>query len=206
MPRILWSIRHFEFTIEDHYYFSQLKDILTAFADVEESEEPFDLDWLRSFDVVVLNYPERQFSRKEIRKLKRYVRGGGTLIVSAYYQNEDRVAEVASRVTEEFGIRFNLDSVTTPQDGLLVWARSVDDEGVFVPPGLRVFFPCTSSLALTGDASPMLVVDDGAPRVVAADAVWGDGRVICLGTSVFWDNFSLPHGDNERFTREIFRL
>jgi len=203
-PRILWSSSHYEFVLSDDYYFSRLSALIAARADVVESDHPLDLDWLKTFDCVVFNYPERPFTTKEVRKVLRYLNGGGRVVISAYYANEDGVAAVASRLTAPLGISFNFDRVETADEGLMITARTVREaEGAGISPNLTLRFPCSCSLTLGGTAFPVAQADG---KTVCAAARHGDGALVAIGTSVFWDNFSIEILDNKLFSFSVLGL
>jgi hypothetical protein len=203
-PRILWSSSHYEFVLSDDYYFSTLAALVAARADVVESDHPLDLDWLKTFDCVVFNYPERPFTTKEVRKILRYLNGGGRVVISAYYANEDGVAAVASRLTAPLGISFNFDRVETADEGLMVTARTVREaEDAGISPNLTLRFPCSCSLAVSGGAFPVARAGDA---IVCAAARHGAGALVAIGTSVFWDNFSIGILDNKLFSLSVLGL
>lgn len=203
-PRILWSSSHYEFVLSDDYYFSTLSALIAARADVVESDHPLDLDWLKTFDCIVFNYPERPFTTKEVRKVLRYLNGGGRVVISAYYANEDGVAAVASRLTAPLGISFNFDRVKTADEGLMVTARTMPEaKEAGINSNLQLRFPCSCSLALSGAASP---VAQAGGKTVCAATRHGAGVLIALGTSVFWDNFSINILDNRLFSLSVLGL
>lgn len=173
-----------------------------------EGKDPLDLDYLREFDITVFNYPEKPFTTKEIRKIFRYVRGGGKVIVSAYYNNEDRVAEVATRLTQPFGIKFNFDALVDKKESYLITATSPASSDslsrgeLMLPSGLKVYFPCSCSISCDGKHFPILVFKDKTCGLLVRE---GKGCLIALGTSVFWDNFSIRKKDNLKFIEWLFQ-
>ncbi len=205
-----WSVAHGEFTLEDGYYFSCLKRAL-----LERGVEISLLNRLEAgqdLPVLVLNYPEVPFSRKEVDGLCRYVERGGHLIALAYYNNEDRVGEILNRVAEPFGIRFLYDGVFDPvhhlrDDPYLLLTRRVYryDRGV-----AQLFFPYSAPVEWVGDAEGEVVVEAEPTacsrfggRKLALEVELGRGRFTALGTCVFWDNYALPHASNLRFALQL---
>ena len=60
--KIGWDISHLEFTIEDHYYFSILKSSLKESGAVVKEVDSF--KDITRYDVTVLNYPEKTFTKE----------------------------------------------------------------------------------------------------------------------------------------------
>lgn len=199
--RILWNTSHLEFTVFDYYYFSELQALLEAKNEIRENKKPLTFELLKNFDILVLNYPEIPFSPAEINAVEEFVRSGGKLLVAAYYQNEDGVADICSDLCSSFGLSFH-GSASTSEDGYLITA-SLTREAMnqFNIEPMRVYFPCSCLISINDDAVPLLVVED---QTVAAVAEYGNGRVIALGTAVFWDNFSINREDNRRFVEFLF--
>lgn len=174
-----------------------------------EGKSPIDLDYLREFDITVFNYPEKPFTTKEIRKVFRYVRSGGMVFVSAYYNNEDGVAAVASRLTQPFGIKFNFDAVTGEKEGYLITATApldsdYESEREIKPTEfINVYFPCSCSITCEGNYIPTLIYRK---KICALLVKEGKGCLVALGTSVFWDNFSIYEKDNLKFVNWLFQL
>lgn len=204
--RILWNASHYEFTIYDDYYFSHLLSYLSSKFDIYEGKSPLDLDYLKSFDIVVFNYPEKVFTTKEVRKVLRYVQSGGKVIIAAYYNDEDGVASVCNKLTSNFGIHFNIDGIKNSEGSYLVSAETVrlhldSNEAELKLPELNLYFPCTCSLFLSEKAFPILSSEG---HYCAAASIKGEGCLIALGTCVFWDNFSILREDNKKFVNWLF--
>ncbi len=202
--RIAWSVSHHEFTIEDGYYFSilrrELEQVGAEVLPVPRLEEGFQAP------VLVLNYPEDPFTPEEVDALREYVAGGGRLLALAYYQNEDRVAEILNAVARPFGVRFGHDHVQDPvhhhgQDPYMVVTRRVHG----VPGVQRVLMPYAAPLHIHGEKARALVeaedtaVSPSGSRVLAAQANHGRGTFIAVGTCVFWDNYAITAYDNRTF-------
>ncbi|MCX7831981.1 MAG: DUF4350 domain-containing protein [Actinobacteria bacterium] len=200
--RIIWDISHHEFTILDYYYFSSLETFLKQRAILVENRSPLNEILLNPNDILVINYPEVEFDKSEINQIEKFVREGGKLLVSAYYQNEDFVASICSKLLFFAEIRFNEDGVFSESDGLLTTAKvaheakqkykNIDFE--------RVYFPCSCSIE-GNDLIPLLKVENSIVSVVKE---YGKGKIIALGTAVFWDNFALDREDNWKFVNWLF--
>lgn len=211
MVKIAWSIAHGEFTLEDGYYFSHLKRELEKRG--AELSYPSRLEQAEGASVLVLNYPELPFSREEVAWLLDYVERGGRLLALAYYNNEDHVAEILNGVTEPFGVRFLYDGIRDPQHHLredpylVVTRRSYAyREGVS-----ELFMPYSAPVTLLDggetvvEAEPTALSDSG-ERKMAVQVRRGRGRLIAIGTCVFWDNYALPFCDNLRFALNLLGL
>lgn len=200
--RVVWNTSHQEFTVFDFYYFSKLKKLIEESFTLVENKQPLDEANLEPDDTLIINYPEKEFSSSEIQRLKHFLENGGKLIVSAYYQNEDNVASICSKLLSFADIKFRHDGVET-EEGLLTTAypaleirELVSGNGL---PFKKVFFPCSCSLETnTSNTIPLLKIGE---KKVAVVKNFGRGRIIALGTSVFWDNFSISLADNKSFIR-----
>lgn len=199
--KILWNTSHLEFTIYDFYYFSELQSLLESKHTVIENRRPLTTRILENHDTLVLNYPEIPFSPAEVEAVEEFVRTGGKLLVAAYYQNEDGVADICTDLCSGFGLVFT-GSASTREEGFLITASvTAEAREKFELDDMRVYFPCSCRLILEGDAVPLLTVDG---QTVAAAVEYGDGVVFGLGTAVFWDNFSINREDNRRFIEFLF--
>lgn len=200
--RVIWNTSHHEFTVFDYYYFSSLELYLKNKTVLVENKRKLDEVNLNPSDILVINYPEDPFSEAEKLAVKDFVENGGKLVVTAYYQNEDNVAEVCTSLLSFARIRF-LDSwVATPEEGFLTTA-SVSEEAKEVIKNCsfqNVYFPCSCEIEAE-DAVPILKV---AGKPVAVLKRLGQGTIIGLGTAVFWDNFSIDREDNWNFVNWIF--
>ncbi len=183
--RIAWDASHGEFTITDYYYFSKLKKI----ADKEgiEIDEVSSFWKLGEYDLIVFNYPEILFRKREVARIKTWVRKGKKIILAAYYSNFDGVAENINRVAEKFGIRVNYDVIRDKD-------RNTGDEmfPVATCDGLEVVMPCSAS------------VSGGDPFVCGAGVFASrKASVLVIGTCVFWDNYAIELADNREFAIRI---
>ncbi len=209
-PRILWDITHLEFTYRDFYYFSHLKDLLEKKVEIIEGREPLNIDFLKKFDWIVFNYPERPFSTKSVRKITKYLNWGGRVFLAGYYQNEDNVADACSSLSSHFGIKFNSDIITDENGLPLIKTSKV------LPPYnnkvKQVYLPCSCSLTISEGVNPVIFGEDyhrsnllGASNLVlAAQVNVGRGVLFSIGTCVFWDNFSLFRESNLQFLENVF--
>ena len=206
--KIGWDISHLEFTIEDHYYFSILKSsIKEAGAAVEEVDSFIDIT---DYDVVVLNYPEKPFTRGEAALVKKYLEVGNKVIVGGYYNNEDRIADNINSLSSHFGLFLSSDKVRDKSsndngDDLLVVTSRVLSYKDSVK---KVLFPCPASISLQlAYAKPIVLLENSmSPKremVIGAEAQVGKGKFVLLGTCVFWDNFAIKKYDNLRFSLNL---
>ena len=204
MPvRIAWSVSHHEFTIEDGYYFSLLRRALHQAGarpiTVARLQQGFDAD------VLVLNYPEDPFTPEEVEALRQYVARGGRLLALAYYQNEDRVAEILNAVARPFGLRFGYDEIQDPVHKHGDDPYMVVTSRVAVPGIERVLMPYAAPILVEGPQVQVLVEAEptaqspSGSRVLAVQVNHGEGTFLALGTCVFWDNYAITAYDNLAF-------
>ena len=201
-----WDNSHGEFTIEDYYYFSKLR----RYAEKEDIEiyEIKNFNKLGDYDVIVFNYPEKDFKSQEIAKIRRWLKAGKRVIFAAYYENMDGVAERINKALAkmEIPVRINNDVVMDPvnnyEDVLFPKAKYKEH---------TVVMPCSASVTAkdnvivqtfetakchpTGIESPALGVklDVG-------------GELIVLGTCVFWDNFAIEWEDNRELAIDLLKF
>ena len=214
MSRWAWSTSHQEFTIADHYYFWRLQRLL---ADHRIDCVPVErFDDLFAYDGIIFNYPEQPFTETERDRLLAYVERGGVIIALAYYLNEDHVAEILNPLLEPAGMRFRYDAVTDPVsnyegDPYMVVTTRVHR---YVSDPIRVMFACPCSVAiLHADVVPVVQAEDTArsgervesPICIAAERTLGSGRILAVGSCVFWDNFSIEVLDNGRWTLALLQ-
>jgi len=206
--KIAWDISHLEFTIEDHYYFSILKsEIKRSGAVVKEVDSLKDII---KYDVAVLNYPEKPFTRMEAKLINRYLEGGNKVIITGYYNNEDRIADRINTLSRDFGLSLNKDQIRDKlnnEDGdqLLVVTSRVSSYNDSVS---RVFLPCAASVSIKGTRVTPIILREKSrysrrETVIAAEVKVGEGVFILLGTCVFWDNFAIRKYDNLRFSLNL---
>ena len=210
MPRVAWDVSHQEFTIEDYYYYSVLKNLLRRNGiHVEEIQS---LWRVFDFDVLVLNYPEIPFNREEVGIVKKFLMDGGRVIVLGYYLNKDHVADTVNSLSLNFGVRMNRDIVVDEcsnhnGDKFFVLTRNIYRYNENVR---HVLMPCTASLELL-DGNVDIVIrgeetsksDNNHQPVIAAVSRVGWGEFIVIGTCVFWDNYSIDKFDNINFALNL---
>ncbi len=197
-----WDVSHMEFTIEDHYYFSRLKSILNE-SGVLVSEVS-DFRDLADFDTLVFNYPERPFSLQEVRFVRDRVEEGKRVIVTGYYNNEDRISDTVNTLSSFFGVELNRDEVRDE--------RYNDDGDELLPVTGRlmcfnesvssVLLPCCASVTLLKeDVKPFILKNTEDDNTVMGTVTrLGSGEFVLLGTCVFWDNFSISKYNNKEFS------
>lgn len=214
MNKLLWDVNHREFSISDHYYFSKLQNYFNQWGiEWNERDEKLTSKFLSPFNILVLCYPEEPFSLQERKAIKKFLENGGKVIIAAYYRCSDKVTEICNTLTEEWGIKFRDDEVTDPEhclenDPLLITTTKIPFpiEGVS-----SIFFPCSASLKIDGDAEALILGEESAKSdmgdgqvVLGAVKKVGKGKLIALGTCVFWDNFAIEKLDNLEFCKFLF--
>ena len=186
--KVAWDASHGEFTIEDHYYFSKLK----KFARKEGIEvvEVRSFSKLAEYDVIVFNYPEIRFRRWEISRIRSWLRKGKRIIITAYYANLDGVAENVNRILRSVSsMKVNYDVIKDESNnyGDKMFPLAHYNE-------LDLVMPCSASIS-------------GGHPTVTGKGVLGakENGLICLGTCVFWDNYSIEFADNKEFSLKLLR-
>ncbi len=190
--KVGWSASHGEFLIEDYYYFSRLKEYAQdeGIEIVQESS----FYRLERYDVVVFNYPEVPFRLRELGRVRGWLRKGKRIIFASYYSNLDRVSEIINRALSRINsiVRLGMDMVTDE-------VNNVNDPSFPVAEwkGKKVVMPCSSS------------VNGGIPTIRSDRAVFGTseeigrGRILVLGTCVFWDNYSIDLLSNRELALSV---
>lgn len=201
--RVVWDTSHQEFTVFDYYYFSSLELFLKQRTIVIENKTPLDEVNLYERDILVINYPEIEFKEKEARSVDEFVKRGGRLLVTAYYQNEDNVAHICSKLLSFAGVEFGDGAAFDPESGLMTTARITNEAKTEIKDAgfEKVFFPC--ACPVNSDSGIPLLEVSGQP--VAYYVKHGSGEIIALGTAVFWDNFAIDREDNWRFVEWLFQ-
>ncbi|MCD6363485.1 MAG: hypothetical protein J7M13_05770 [Synergistetes bacterium] len=200
-----WSVSHQEFTIEDHYYFSILKSKVN-YKLLNSIEEGWDCD------VMVFNYPEKPFSSKEIESVVSFVESGKRVIALGYYMDEDGVASLLNELAEPFGIKMLPSSVKDEKnclngDPLLITTTKIDRFSQNVS---KIVLPCCAPIK-TADKDAIVFIYSEKTSTPPSQALGayrkhGKGEFILLGTCVFWDNFSIVHFDNLRFSLNLLKI
>lgn len=206
--RIGWDISHLEFTIDDHYYFSVLKnEIIAGGAEVDEVEE---FEGVLEYDVVVLNYPESPFLTNDIEIIKDILRSGKRVILCGYYKNEDKIADNVNTLANQFGLHLNPDEVRDAHsnhknDDLLPVTSKVMKYNESVD---NVLFPCTGSITINSSDCISILTTEGENEyenstIIGAEAVYEGGSLLLLGTCVFWDNYSITTYGNKEYALNL---
>lgn len=190
--RVGWSSSHGEFLIDDYYYFSKLREMVEEEGIAVECVDSFYR--LENYDVIVFNYPEVRFKLRELSRMRGWLRRGKTVVFASYYNNLDRVSEIINHALGRLDsdIRLEMDLVVDEENNSGDLRFPVAEWN-----GRNVVMPCSSS------------VSGGAPVVKSERAVfasyqelWG-GRVLVLGTCVFWDNYSIDLLSNRELALAI---
>lgn len=190
--RVGWSSSHGEFLIDDYYYFNKLRK--TVDEEGIEVECVSSFYKLESYDVVVFNYPEIAFRLRELGRMRGWLRRGKKIVFASYYNNLDKVSEIINQALSRINsdIRLGVDMVVDdvhnagdPKFPVAYWR------------GREVVMPCSSSV--TG-GDPFVRSDRA---VFAASQEIGLGKVLVLGTCVFWDNYSLDYYSNRELAVSI---
>ena len=187
--RVAWDSSHGEFLISDYYYFSKLR----RYAEEERIlvDEVKDFEKLWEYDVIVFNYPEVKFTKREVDRILRVLEKdrSKTVVLLAYYSNVDGVAENVNRVSEKVGIRVEDDVVVDNE-------RNAGDPMFPVAEwrGKEVLMPCSSP------------VRGGVPVVTGKDVFAAkSGNLVVFGTCVFWDNYSIDFRANRELALSVLR-
>jgi hypothetical protein len=206
--KIGWDISHLEFTIEDHYYFSILKSSLKESGAIVKEVDSF--KDITRYDVTVLNYPEKTFTKDETKLVKGYLQEGRRVIAAGYYNNEDNIAGCVNSLSHHFGLSLNGDKVRDKSnndegDDLLVVTSAISSYNDSVD---RILFPCTASINIhAGSVRPIIFARNSShsrkKTVIGAEAQVGEGIFVLLGTCVFWDNFAIRKYCNVRFSLNV---
>jgi len=206
--RIGWDISHLEFTIEDHYYFSKLKtEIIKAGSSIREVKI---LDDIMDYDVVVFNYPEKPFKKKELVIINRYLKRGGKAVIAGYYNNEDHIADCINSLTYSYGIELGYDQIKDRNecldgDELLVVTDKIEKYNAGVN---RVMFPCCASIKIEKHSGVPFIHAMGGGysinnKVIGVEVKVDNGILIVIGTCVFWDNYAISKYSNLRFSLNL---
>jgi len=207
--RIGWDISHLEFTIDDHYYYSILKSkIIESGASVSTLKS---WERLNGFDVLVLNYPEKSFTKREVKEIVNFIEKGNRVVICGYYNNEDAIADCVNSISIHFGLTLRKDCVRDKMnnyrgDELLLVTSKVLSYDYKVK---KILLPCCSSIRIRGKSNSIVAISQGSAslsrsgEIVAAQSNLGRGEFILMGTCVFWDNYSISKYSNLRFSMNL---
>ncbi len=208
--KIGWDISHQEFTINDHYYFSILKSrIFDEGALVHEVRRFKDII---KYDVLVLNYPEKPFTKRDTKLVKQFIERGRKVIVCGYYHNEDMIADNINSLSTRFGLSLKKDGVRDKLhnfkgDDLLILTSKILSCDCKVN---KVLLPCCASITISGRSATEVVLMEHSliakskkKTILAAQFRVGNGKFILIGTCVFWDNFAINRFNNMRFALNL---
>ncbi len=201
-----WDVSHLEFTIDDHYYYSILKSkIIESGASVTTLKS---LEDLRGIDVLVLNYPEKSFTKREVEKIAKFVEKGNRVVACGYYNNEDGIADCINSIASPFGLALRKDCVRDKLNNyrgdelLLVTSRILSHDYKV----RKILLPCCSSIKVRGKSNSVVAMSQGSRsgrgtgQIIAAQSYIGKGEFILIGTCAFWDNYSISRYSNLRFS------
>ncbi len=184
--KVAWDASHGEFLINDYYYFSKLR----KYAEEEgiKVDQVEDFEKLKDYDVIVFNYPEIKFSRKEVEKIVE-LSNSRKVVLLAYYSNVDGVAENVNRVAEEFGLRLENSVIVDEENNI---GDPMFPVGLWK--GKEVIMPCSAPVR-------------GGEEIVKGKDVFAakSGNVAVFGTCVFWDNYSIDLKSNRSLALSILR-
>lgn len=204
--RVGWDVSHLEFTIDDHYYYSILRSkIIESGASVGTLES---LEALNGCDVLVLNYPEKPFTKREVSEVMNFTEKGNRVVACGYYNNEDGIADCINSISVHFGLTLRKDCVRDNlnnykgDDLYLVTSRVLSHDYKV----RKILLPCCSSIEIGGKSNGVVAVSEGSKsltrtkEILAARSRFGRGEFILIGTCVFWDNYSISRYSNLRFS------
>ena len=195
--RVGWDATHGEFIVDDYYYFSKLRTLVDS-----EVDCVYSFYKLENYDVIVFNYPEVKFKLREISRIKSWLKKGKTVVFASYYYNLDNVTGIINSVLKKLGLEMRISSD--------VIVDEKNNDGDKMHPLAKygdhvVVMPCSSSVVggrafVEGFTSAEC---NNGSKCFAAYEEFGRGKVIVLGTCVFWDNYSIEKYDNRILANDI---
>ncbi|RUM59966.1 MAG: hypothetical protein DSY66_05190 [Persephonella sp.] len=212
MRKVAWDVSHQEFIISDHYYFSKLQKYCKENNIIVDEVDDFNK--LAEYDTIVFNYPEIPFTEEEANFIEDLVKNGKTVGIFAYYKNEDKIADTCNTLSKRFGIIFNGDIITDSinnydGDNLLITTSNLYN----LPENIqKVMLACTDSLTTTKkEVRPLVEAEDTSKSKLLKEALLfaeyvdpkSNGKFICGGTCVFWDNYSIDLYNNKEFSLNL---
>jgi len=213
MTKVAWDYTHQEFTITDYYYFSILQKVCKE--NGIEVDEVTDWSKLKEYDVIVFNYPEQPFTKKEVEEVKKLVEEGKRVLILGYYKNEDNIADTINTLATAFGLKMNPDEVTDEKnnhkgDGYFVVTSKVYKYNDRVE---KLMLACTPSVTLEGENTEVVIEGEETAKSnkgykCVLGAVYkhpSGGEFIVIGTCVFWDNYSIELYNNKEFAINLLK-
>jgi hypothetical protein len=93
------------------YNYACLYDYLSRFYEVSRLAEPLDEAALRNCDVLMLKVPTSAYTRQEVDAVRRFVEGGGGLMLIGEHTDVFGTGVHLNQIAQEFGFRFRYDIV-----------------------------------------------------------------------------------------------
>lgn len=168
---------------------------------------------LKDVDVIVFGCPNSSKIRaQEIDALKKFVKGGGGLLLLSLSGGDRGLMNNMSKISEEYGIAFDNTAVKDERNNAgLPTMPLISDivPHVLTEDVTDLLIPSACSLRTTGKASPIALTSEMAepPRApVVAIAEDEKGRVMGIGSyEIFRRGGGLKHKNNKKFAVNAFR-
>ncbi len=170
--KVAWDASHGEFLINDYYYFSKLRRFAEENGLSVDQVDNFEKLW--DYAVVIFNYPEIEFSSREVSRIIEEAKNR-KIVLLAYYSNVDGVAENINKIGVKVGVKIENDVIVDEK-------RNAGDPMYPIAEwrGKEVLMPCSAP------------VRGGEPFVAGKDVFAAkSGNLLFFGTCVFWDNYSI---------------
>ncbi len=187
------------------YYYSVILEIINEIGHHYISRSP--AEW-EIGDIVIFNYPEKEFKENEIEKIDELIKNGKYVIFTAYYDNEDCVCEIINDISKQYGIEV-LNTCIKDNDNCME-IKGKKDEKMVVTSKIHRFNKSVEKIVL-GYCAPIsvksnanaLVESEKGENMAAYYKDDSDGMLIVFGTCTFWDNFSIDKFDNRKFVENL---
>jgi hypothetical protein len=75
-------------------------------------EKDFTLATLKGAEVLVISFPSKKFSNRDVEAILQYVEGGGGLLLTGEWGNLHGNADILNTVSQSFKVMFNKDRIT----------------------------------------------------------------------------------------------
>ncbi|AIF69739.1 hypothetical protein PAP_06720 [Palaeococcus pacificus DY20341] len=171
--------------------------------EVEVNNEPFTLEKLQGYAVVIITNPGKDITDDEAKALQEYVKqGGGLLITGNYYKYV--YDKSLNKVVEAFGIKFNDDELKDDEKNTgksyypIIGIFNLEHPSMkYLTNDSEMFFD-GDTLDISGDAvwlirgyetsyatdeSGNIIKEKGSKPIIAAAVEVGEGRVVAYGSS-----------------------